>query len=689
MNLQKFFDPGSVAVVGATEDKNKVGYSLVLNLLKGKTRKIYPITLEKNEILGLKAYRSVLEVNDKIDMALIAVRAAFVPQVLTECGKKKVPFVVVISAGFKEIGEEGKKLEEEITKIACKYKISLLGPNCLGVINSQSDLNASFAAEKPIRGGISFLSQSGATGAAMLDWSQKAGVGFSKFVSLGNEAGLTELEFLKYFASDKETKALLVYLEKVTDGWKFMELARKITSVKPMVLIKAGRSPRGSAAVMSHTGSLAPADAVFTAACRECGVITVESLREFFNLAKIFQIGIYKPLRRLAVLTNGGGPSVIATDLIDLSRSLELAELPRAAQNALRKVLPPMAAVGNPVDVIGDAGSQRYDDALKILTAQKNIDGIITILTPQMMTQADAVANILVSYCGKKPLIPVFMGGPSIERGLITLRNNGFTNFDFPKDAIEALDAIGETKNEKMAVKPFVVKNTTKRRGVTQEAGAPAQLKMMDFPATLKLLARYGVKISGVLLRRKEQLDAALKKFKNRTLAMKIISKDIVHKTDVGGVRLNLKTAEEAVKAWDGIMKSAKKKMPRAKIQGMFIQPMAEGKEVIIGMKRDPIFGPVIVFGLGGIFVEALKDTSMHVAPVTPAEGRRMIEEIKGYKILRGLRGEKSVNINALARIIAAVSKLSLARPEIKEIDLNPVMADNKKTSVVDARIIV
>jgi acetyltransferase len=693
MNLQKIFDPESVAVVGATEDKNKVGYSLVWNLLRGKTRKIYPITLNKDKILGLTAYHSVLEVEGKIDLVLIAIPAEFVPQTLVECGKKKVPFVVVVSAGFKEMGGEGKKLEEKIKEVARRYKISLLGPNCLGIINSQADLNATFAAEKPLAGKISFLSQSGATGTAMLDWSRNAGVGFSKFVSLGNEAGLTELDFMEYFAKDGDTDALLIYLEKVTDGRKFMELAKEITKTKPIVVIKAGRSPRGSAAVMSHTGSLAPADAVFTAACRECGIITVESLREFFDFTKLFRMGILRPLRRLAVVTNGGGPSVVAADLIDLSRSLELAELPVATQSALQKVLPPMAATGNPVDVIGDAGSKRYDDALKILTAQKNIDGIIAILTPQMMTDAHAVAGVLVAHTKEKPIIPVFMGGPAVQKGIEVLQKGSLANFDFPKDAVEVLDAMFPA-SKKSPAKPPTGKSGAQNAGQNQ--------KMADFPATLKLLSRYGVKIPGVLLRRKDELAATFKKFKNEPLtrpnfaeqnfgglAMKIISKDIIHKTDAGGVRLNLKTEDDAAKAWDGIIKSAKSKNPKAKIQGMFVQPMAKGKEVIVGMKRDPIFGPIIVFGLGGIFVEALKDTSMRVAPVNIAEAHKMIEEIKGYKILRGLRGERSVNMGALAKIIVAVSKLSLAHPEIKEIDLNPVIADSKKASVVDARIII
>jgi len=560
MNFQKIFDPKSVAIVGATEDKNKVGYSLVSNLLSGKPRNIYPVTLDKDEILGLKAYRSILDIKGDIDLVLIAVRAEFVSQVLIECGKKKVPFVIVISAGFKEMGGDGKKLEDKIKETARRYKISLLGPNCLGIINARADFNATFAAEKPLAGKISFLSQSGATGTAMLDWSRNAGVGFSKFVSLGNEAGLTELDFMKFFEKDIETDALLIYLEKVTDGKKFMELAKRITKTKPIVLIKAGRSPRGSAAVMSHTGSLAPADAVFAAACRECGVVTVESLREFFNFTKLFKMGIIQPLRRLVVVTNGGGPSVVAADLIDLSSSLELAELSSATKSALQKVLPPMAATGNPIDLIGDAGSERYDNALKILSSQKNIDGIIVILTPQMMTDAKAVADVLVLHAKNKPIIPVFMGGPAVRKGIAALHESGLANFDFPKDAIEALDSMF-LGNKKSVAKPSAGDNITKNQ------------KMADLFVVLKLLSRYGVEVPGVILRHKEELKGILKKFKNRPLVMKVISKDIVHKTDAGGVRLNLKTEKEIVEAWDGILKSTKTKVPGLKYKECSFSP--------------------------------------------------------------------------------------------------------------------
>jgi acetyltransferase len=493
---------------------------------------------------------------------------------------------------------------------------------------------------------------------------------------LGNEAGFTELDFMEYFERDNDTKALLMYLEKVTDGPKFIELAKRITAIKPVVLIKAGRSARGSAAVMSHTGSLISNDAVFTAACRECGIITVDSLRELFNFAKLFHIGVLKPLKHLAIITNGGGPSVVAADLIDLSRSLELAELPAETRDALGKVLPPMAATGNPVDIIGDATSKRYDDALKILIAEKSVDGIIVILTPQMMTDAQAAANVLVSHEKGKPVIPVFMGGESIQKGAAVLQKNGWVNFDFSKDVVEALDSLSLTDKRPLVKIPM-------------DADAMENIRMADFPITLELLSDYDIKIPGVLLKNKDELAATFEKFKNQQLAMKVISTNIVHKTDTGGVRLNLATAEEAEEAWDDIMKSVKTKNPEAKIQGMFVQPIVAGKEVIVGMKRDPVFGPAIIFGLGGIFVEVLKDTSLRIAPVNNEEARRMIEEIKGYAILSGLRGEKPVDIDALVKIIVAISKLSLAHQEIKEIDLNPVIVDDQIASVVDARIIL
>src|ERR1035437_4273541 len=440
MNLTNFFNPKSIAIIGASSDKNKVGYALVTNLLNGAKRDIYPISISEKEILGLKTYSSIKDIGENIDLALIAVRADIVPAIMEECAVKKIKNVIIIAAGFKEEGLAGAELEKKVADIAKKNGIALLGPNCLGIIDAQSDLNASFSASKPDKGHIAFLSQSGALGTAILDKALSEGVGFSKFISLGNEVALSEIEFLEYLKDDKDTKAILMYMEQLSNGKKFMELATEITKHKPIVLIKAGQSARGQQAVMSHTGSLAPEDAVFTAACKQVGIIVVESIREFFNTAKLFELGIMEPLQKLIILTNAGGPAVVTTDLIDLSRSLSLVELGDETKERLKKVLPPMAAVNNPVDIIGDALSDRYDSALKILVEEKTADAIIVLLTPQMMTQAEATANLLAEYRKKKPIIPVFLGGPNIEAGLVELKKNSLVNFAFPKDAVAALD---------------------------------------------------------------------------------------------------------------------------------------------------------------------------------------------------------------------------------------------------------
>ncbi|MDI6734114.1 MAG: acetate--CoA ligase family protein [Patescibacteria group bacterium] len=677
MDLNKFFNPKSIAVIGATIDKNKVGYAILFNLLRGEKRNLYPINPAHQEILDLPCYRSVLDIKNPVELAIIIVKAEFVLSVLIECGQKKIPNAIVISSGFKELGKNGENLEEKLKQICKKYKISLLGPNCLGIIDSLSDLNASFAIQKPFRGHIGFLSQSGALGTAMLDWTNNKGIGFSKFISLGNEAVLSELDFLEFLGNDPDTKAIFLYLEKITDGEKFIKITKKITAKKPIVVLKAGRSVRGLKAVMSHTGSLAPQDSIFETACKKSKIITTDSLHSFFNLAKLFHIRTFKPLRQIAILTNGGGPSVIATDLIDLSKTLEIAKISNKTLKELKKILPPAAAINNPIDILGDASATRYEEALKILVKEKNIDGILLILTPQFMTESEKIAEILTSYAKQKPVIPVFIGGESLENAQKVFRKKGLVNFDFPKDAIESLDALG------------AVKLIKKKKPIPAKSPDKTELKMMKISQTTKILNDFNLKLEGQLIRKKKDLNKLFKTKKEQLLAMKIISQNIIHKTDIRGVKLNIKNLTEAEKSWDLIIKSAKKKYPKAKIEGVLIQQMANGKEIIIGMKRDQVFGPVIIFGLGGMFVEALKDIALGIAPVNQNEALKMIGEIKGFNILKGLRGEKSVNLSKIADIIVKLSKLSLAHPEIKEIDLNPVIVNEKTAHIVDARFMV
>jgi acetyltransferase len=721
--LENFFNPKTIAVIGASSDKNKVGYALVNNLLSGAKRDIYPVSISEKEILGLKTYSSIKEIGGGIDLVLIAVRADIVPTILEECAAKKIKNVIIIAAGFKEEGQAGAELENKVADIAKKNDIALLGPNCLGIIDAHADLNASFSASKPDAGHIAFLSQSGALGTAILDKALSEGVGFSKFVSLGNEATLSEIEFLEYLKDDKDTKAILMYVEQLSNGKKFMELALEITKHKPIVLIKAGRSARGQQAVASHTGSLAPDDAIFTAACKQAGIIVVESIREFFNMAKLFELGILTPLQKWIILTNAGGPAVVATDLVDLSRSLSLIQLAENTKDKLRKVLPRMAAVNNPVDIIGDALSDRYENALKILVEEKNADAILVLLTPQMMTQAEATAKLLAEYRKKKPIIPVFIGGPNIEKGLVELKKNGLVNFTFPKDAVEALDnlarGIAKVESQKFRVESQENASVipTSRSEAKAQAGILSDHKatlesyelqdprfreddkksgndkksseMMPFDEMCNLFKEYGIDFQGILVKEKGELESAIKKVGGNSFIMKAISPDVIHKTDMGAVKLNIKNIEEAEVAWDEIISSVKSKNPQAVIDGMLVQSMVSGKEVIIGMKRDATFGPTILFGLGGIFTEALRDTSLRIAPVSKEVALEMIHEIRGINILTGLRGEKSVNLEKLADIIVKLSKLAVNHTEIKEIDLNPVIVNSDESFIVDGRVMI
>ena len=670
--LDKLFNPSAVAIIGASDQKGKLGYSLVKNLLAGKARKIYPVNPGHKNILGRLCFASVKDIPGAVDVALVAVKSQLVPQVLTECGQKKIPLAIVISAGFKESGENGKNLEEQIKTIAQKYKIKIVGPNCLGIIDLHSSLNASFAAGVSAAGPVAFLSQSGAIGTALLDWAETEYLGFSKFISLGNEAGLTENDFLEYLAQDKKTKAVLMYLEGVSDGAKFIKTAKQISKIKPVVALKAGWTSRGSEAIASHTGSLASAGEVFEAACRQAGIFSVRSLRALFNFAKIFNAGIYKPLRRLAIVTNGGGPSIVMADLIEAAPHLELVKFSEGLKNKLRQVLPPAAAVGNPVDLMGDAPANRYDEVLKILTKEKDVDGLVVILTPQQMTEVKETAEVLVKYSKFKPIIPLFIGEETTRVGEELLKKNHLGNFEYPQDVEEVLSAM-----------------SFKNKIETTPAPQPEiPTQTMDLLQTQKLFKSYGLDFKDRLVEDKKNLKKFFSKIK-APMALKVYSPQVIHKSDVGGVKINLNSLAEAEQAWNQITSSVKAKEPGAQIKGMLLSPQALGHEVLIGMKRDSNFGPVIVFGLGGIFVEILKDVSRRVAPLSPIDADEMMAEIKGYKLLTGARGQKPVNLSALRKIILAVSKMSLEHPEIKSLDLNPVIVNEKEAYLVDVRVII
>lgn len=671
--LDKLFNPKSVAVIGASADRSKLGFILVDNLLQGARRKIYPINPTTAKIAGLRCYSTVLNIKASIDLAIIAVPASIVLQTLTECGQKQIPYVVIISAGFKEQGANGLALENEVKKIAKQYHIKIIGPNCLGLIDAQTRLNASFVASAPLAGSIAFLSQSGAICSAILDWSLKENIGFSKFVSLGNEAGLTENDFLDYLAQDKATKAILLYLEAVSDGRRFIDTLKRIAPYKPVVVLKAGRSARGSRAVSSHTGSLASAEAVFRSACQQGGAIYVTDMRALFNITKLFNAGIYRSLDNLCIVTNGGGPSIVMSDLIELSPRLNLVNISESLKMKLRAVLPATAALGNPIDLIGDAPAKRYEQALKIISVQPEIDAVIAILTPQKMTESEATAKMIVKYAKRKPILPMFIGEASTARAEAILKKAKIGNYEYPGDIQEILEA--------MTVKP-------KPPSLKPVLQAKSNRRLMDAGEAIKILNDFELNVSGQIVKRLSDLPRAWSDLK-APLAMKVISADVIHKSDSGAVMLNLNSLSELDRAWRQISANVLAKNPQAKIDGMMVQSMSQGQELIIGMKRDANFGPTIIFGLGGIMVEILNDLALRVAPVNQVNALAMINEIKGSAILKGARGQAKVKLSDLVTIIVNLSQLALAHPEIQEIDLNPVMVNEAGASIVDLRIII
>jgi acetyltransferase len=676
MDIHTLFDPRSVAVIGADDRTESVGYALMKNILAGAPREVYPVTLGKTELFGKQVFASVKDIPGHVDLAVIAVRASIVPVVLAECAEKGIRHAVLISAGFKEMGEEGAALESEVARIALEHGIALLGPNCLGIMNAHTDWNASFAVGKPKPGTIAFVSQSGALGTALLDWANKEGVGFSKFVSLGNEAVLHELHFLEYLIDDPDTRAVLLYVEQVKDGTRFLELVRQLTAKKPLIVLRAGRSSRGSAAVASHTGSLAPSDAVFDAALRQAGAIPVDSVSVLQSMAKLCTLGYTSPHTRLAILTNGGGPSVNTADLVEFSRSLSLVSFDDKTKEALRAVLPPMAAVGNPIDVIGDAGPDRYEGCLKVLTKHPEVDAILALVTPQNMTDPKGIAKVLIKYRKKKPIIPILMGGAALAKGVSWLNKHGVVRFDTPSEAVFALDALarGAPKH----------KDDTVVSGVTTHTHA---LTMMPLPDMQRVLGDYDLPLAGTFIRTKEEIGTALRTLGDGPYVIKAISQQLVHKSDLKAVRLNLVDEEAVRAAWDDIVAYVEEHTEGAVLDGMLVQRMVKGVECIIGMKRDATFGPVIVFGLGGIFVEVLKDVAMRVAPVTKDEALAQIHSLKGLPLLMGARGGEPVDLGALAAAIASLSHLALDYPEVQEIDFNPVFATPHGIHIVDARV--
>lgn len=645
-----FFAPKSIAVIGASRQAHTLGNDLLKNLKRYHGR-VYPVNPKAQKILGLKCYSSILDIPEKVDLAVIIVPAPVVEKVTAECAKKRVRGVVVISAGFKEIGEIER--EEKLKK----FNLKLIGPNCLGIINLWNNLNASFAGGCIKKGNVGLISQSGAMAVAILDWACRSKIGFSKIISIGNKAGLNENDFLKYLGRDEQTKVIMMYLESIERGFAFMELAKRIARRKPIIVLKAGESPAAKKAVASHTGVLAGSQEAVEAAFHEAGIIQARTIEDLFDFAEAFSLMPLMKNNRLAIVTNAGGPAVMATDALARTK-LKLAPLKN-----------------NPFDLRGDALAKDYGKAIRTILKNSRVDGLLVILTPQTMTEEDKTAEIIGRLKKKisKPIISSFMGGKDIFSAWEILEKYGVPNYLYPERAVRAMSRLYQAHlNKKIRITEYRAK--IKKIKFDTSRG---QLRTSEAE---KLLLKYKLPILKSLRveKFKEFQSLRVEKF---PIVMKLVSRDVIHKKAAGVLRLNIKNRKEAKQAWQEIMKKAKKYKEK---EGMLIQPMvAPGIEVIIGAKRDPAFGPLILFGLGGSFVEIMKDIAIRIAPCDQDEAAEMLREIKGWPLL------KTYDLKFITNIIIKVSHLMLDYPEIQELDLNPVIVHHHRGKIVDVRILV
>ena len=688
-----FFSPSSVAVIGAAREPHKLGHSVLQNILQYAFRgKVYPINPTASEILGLPCYPRVTDVPNAVELAIVVVPPAAVPQVISDCGQKGVRGAVVITAGFRETGPEGLKLENEMLALARRHGIRLLGPNCLGFIDTESSLNVTFAAGMPAKGNIAFMSQSGALCQAVLDWSRDSGIGFSKFISLGNKADISETDIMEVLEGDEVTKVIVAYLEGIAQGDRFRQVAAAVTRVKPLILVKAGGTAAGAKAASSHTGTLAGFDAAYDAVFKQTGVLKATSIENLFDLALAFA---YQPILqgdRLAIVTNGGGPGIMASDACERA-GLRLASFTKETIDLLRSKLPPTANLYNPVDVIGDAGPGRYESALQTVISDPNVDGALVLLTPAAVTNVEETAAVILEAAAEspKPIFTSFMGGSAVTEGIKILTQKGVPNYPFPERAVNGFAAMSRYRRwleRKLEAPELFEVDGQVAQAILNEAKRLGRSLLSDMEAR-RVIETYGLPLPNFLLA--HSADEAVNHAAEigYPVVMKIVSPDILHKTDIGGVRVALESPEAVRSAYIEIVGSARRLMPQAQILGVDIQTMARGREVILGVSRDPQFGPLLMFGLGGVYVEILKDVSFRVAPITQLDATDMIHEIRSYPLLAGVRGEKTADIKAIVGCLLRLSQLVTDFPQIMELDINPLMVGEagKGAIAVDCRM--
>jgi acetate---CoA ligase (ADP-forming) len=707
--LEPLLRPRSIAVVGASRRRDSIGGAILHNLLEREFQgPVYPVHREATFVQSVPAYPTVDAIPGPVDLAVVVVPAAHVQEVVEACGAKGVRALIVISAGFKEVGPEGAGREAALRATVRRYGMRLVGPNCLGVLNTDPAvrMNATFAPVQPPVGRVAFSSQSGALGLAILDYARELNLGISQFVSVGNKADVSGNDLIEFWEQDDGTDVILLYLESFGNPSKFIQLARRVSRVKPIVAVKSGRTVSGARAATSHTGALAGSDAAVDALFHQSGVIRTDTIEELFDTALLLA---YQPVpsgKRVGILTNAGGPGIMAADACE-SAGLSLPALAPKTVKALRAFLPAEASVRNPVDMIASASAESYRKALALLVADENVDAVIVIFVPPLVTGAPDVAKAILAggKGSKKPILSCFLGSHGVPESLRSLNEGHIPSYAFPEAAARTLarvakygrwrsadpGSVPKLRNVNSALAREILKSAAEKLPALAEgAENDAGLGWLPPELIVPLLGAYGIGTPGLKTAANRGEAAAAAKQIGFPVAIKVKSPDVVHKTDVGGVKLNLRTEEEAARAFDEIRISLRKALPDARFDGVTVEPMVMGGiETIVGMNRDPLFGPVVLFGLGGVAVELLRDVSVRVAPLTDRDAAEMLGEFRGAPLLDGYRGAPPVNKGSLLDLLHRVSRLAVENPEVMELDLNPVVAfpGEKPALVLDARV--
>jgi acetyltransferase len=700
--LDVFFSPKTVAVVGATEAANTVGRTLLWNLVTspfGGT--VYPVNPKRPSVLGVKAYKTISDVPEQVDLAVIVTPPPSIPGIIRECGENGVQGAVVISAGFKEIGPEGAELEQQLLKEAQAAGIRVIGPNCLGVMSPLSGLNATFATTIARPGSVGFISQSGALCTAVLDWSLKEMVGFSAFVSVGSMVDVGWGDLIYHLGNDPKTRSIVIYMESIGNARSFLSAAREVALNKPIIVIKPGRTAAAAKAAASHTGSLTGSDEVLDAAFRRSGVLRVNNIADLFYMAEVLSKQPSPRGPRLTIVTNAGGPGVLATDALIMGGG-ELAELTPATMEAYNAVLPATWSHNNPVDIIGDASPERYAKALQIAAADPNSDGMLVILTPQAMTDPTQIAEQLKPLAKQegKPVLASWMGGVDVAAGEAILNRANIPTFPYPDTAARAFNYMWQYSYNLKGLyeTPSIAEesadwspNRDLVEQIVQKSRAEGRTILTEFESK-QVLAAYGIPIAKTIIAADADAAVAAANEIGYPVVLKLYSETITHKTDVGGVQLNLGDGDAVKRAFEAIRASVTDKVGAEHFQGVTVQPMIKLKdayELIVGSSLDPQFGPVLLFGTGGQLVEVFKDRALALPPLNTTLARRMMEQTKIYKALKGVRGRKPVDLAALEVLLVRFSSLVAEQRWIKEIDINPLLASPDGLVALDARVVV